>query len=65
LAIEGRGARAGFYGPPLMHACIQGMNCLRPLEHWNRGFESHSRHECLSTFILSIVLCVDSGLVTG
>jgi hypothetical protein len=27
-------------------------NCLRPLEHWDRGFESHSRHGCLSAFIL-------------
>jgi hypothetical protein len=29
-----------------------GMNCLRPLKHWDRGFESHSRHGCLCTFIL-------------
>jgi hypothetical protein len=38
-----------------------GMNRLRPLKHWNRGFESHSWHGCLCTFIL----CVGSGLVTG
>jgi hypothetical protein len=37
------------------------MNRLRPLEHWDRGFESHSRHGCLCAFIL----CADSGLVTG
>jgi hypothetical protein len=30
------------------------MNCLHPLEHWNRGFESHSRHECLFAFILFV-----------
>jgi hypothetical protein len=23
---------------------VYGMKCLRPLEHWDRGFESHSRH---------------------
>jgi hypothetical protein len=23
------------------------MKCLRPLESWDRGFESHSRHGCL------------------
>jgi hypothetical protein len=28
------------------------MNLLRPLEHCGRGFESHSRYGCLSTFIL-------------
>jgi hypothetical protein len=31
---------------------VWGMNCLRPLEHWDRGFESHSRHGCLCAFIL-------------
>jgi hypothetical protein len=40
---------------------VEGMKCLRPLEHWDRGFESHSRHECLCTFIL----CVGSSLETG
>jgi hypothetical protein len=30
------------------------MNCLRPLEHWGRGFESHSRHRCLPMFILCL-----------
>jgi hypothetical protein len=27
-----------------------GMNCLRPLEHCDRGFESHSRHECVCVY---------------
>jgi hypothetical protein len=27
---------------------------LRPLEHWNRGFESHLRHGCLCAFILCL-----------
>jgi hypothetical protein len=38
------------------------MNSVRPLEHWEHGFESHSRHGCLCAFI---VLCVDNGLATG
>jgi hypothetical protein len=28
------------------------MKCLRPLGHWERGFESHSMHKCLFVFIL-------------
>jgi hypothetical protein len=35
--------------------------CLRPLKHWDRGFEFLSRHGCLSGFVLS---CVGSGLAT-
>jgi hypothetical protein len=38
-----------------------GMNCLRPLKHWDRGIESHSRHGCLFAFIL----CVGRSLATG
>jgi hypothetical protein len=30
------------------------MNCLRSLEHWDRGFESHSRHGFI-LFVLSFV----------
>jgi hypothetical protein len=26
------------------------MKCLRPLKHWDSGFESHSRHRCLFAF---------------
>jgi hypothetical protein len=37
------------------------MNRFRPLEHWDCGFKSHSRHGCLLAFIL----CVGSGLATG
>jgi hypothetical protein len=33
---------------------VYGMNRLRLLEHWNRGFEFHSRHGCLSVFILCL-----------
>jgi hypothetical protein len=31
---------------------VYGMNSLRPLQRWDRGFESHWRHGCLSAFIL-------------
>jgi hypothetical protein len=41
------------------------MNRLRTLEHWDRGFESHSRYGCLFAFILRVVLRVGSGLATG
>jgi hypothetical protein len=33
---------------------VQGKMCLHPLEHWDRVFESHSRHGCLSAFILCL-----------
>jgi hypothetical protein len=44
---------------------VWGMKCLRPLEHWDCGFVSHSRHGCLSAFILFVLSCVGSGLATG
>jgi hypothetical protein len=44
---------------------LWGMNCLRPLEHCGRGFESHSRHGCLHAFILFVFCWVGSGLATG
>jgi hypothetical protein len=37
----------------------------RPLEHWDRGFESKSRHGCLSAFLLVVLSCVGRGLATG
>jgi hypothetical protein len=30
-----------------------GMNRLRPQEHWDRGFQSHSKHRCLCAFTYS------------
>jgi hypothetical protein len=30
------------------------MNSLSPFEHWDHGFESHSRNECLCAFILCL-----------
>jgi hypothetical protein len=41
------------------------MKCHCPLKHWGRGFEYHSRHECLSAFLLFVLFCVGSGLATG
>jgi hypothetical protein len=44
---------------------VGGMNCLRQLKHWGRGFESYSMHGCLCAFILFCVApCVDSGLAS-
>jgi hypothetical protein len=31
--------------------------CLHPIEHWDRGFESHSRYGCLYIFCVCVVLC--------
>jgi hypothetical protein len=47
---------------------LYGMNCLHSLDHWGRGFESHSRHECLyfvPLFCVCVVLCVGRGFSTG
>jgi hypothetical protein len=44
---------------------VKGINCLRPLEHWDRGFESHWRYGCMCAFCGCVVLCVGSGLATG
>jgi hypothetical protein len=30
---------------------VYGMNYLRPLDSWDRKFESHSMYECVSAFI--------------
>jgi hypothetical protein len=38
----------------------QFMNRLRPLKHWDRGFQSHSRHGCLCAFILCLCCSVCS-----
>jgi hypothetical protein len=31
--------------------------CLRPLQHWDRGFESHWRHRCLCV-LCPFILCL-------
>jgi hypothetical protein len=43
------------------------LKCLRPFEHWGRGFESHSRYKYLRLFCVRGVLCgwrPFDGLVT-
>jgi hypothetical protein len=53
--------------PKRVAARSKGTNCLRSLEHWDRGFESHSRHGCLYCLRLSrgcAVLCLGRGLAT-
>jgi hypothetical protein len=39
---------------PLSGRAVYGMNHLRLLKHWDRGFKSHSRQECLCVFILCL-----------
>jgi hypothetical protein len=41
---------------------IYGVKCLRPLKHWDRGFEFHMRHECLSDLLLFLLSCAGRGL---
>jgi hypothetical protein len=36
-----------------------------PFEHWDRWFESHSKHGCMSVSSFFALLCVGSGFVTG
>jgi hypothetical protein len=57
LPVSPKGAMAEIVKASHRGADQSGRSCLRPLEHWDRGFESHSRHGCL--FIL------DSGLAMG
>jgi hypothetical protein len=49
--------RWGYYFPNQYQLCS--------LERWDRGFESHSRRECLCAFIPFVILRVGSGLATG
>jgi hypothetical protein len=34
------------------------MNCLHPLKHWGRVFESYWSHVCQCLFILFVLFCV-------
>jgi hypothetical protein len=45
---------------------VWGINCLRPLQRWDRGFESHFSYGCLCVrlFCVYVFLCVGSGLAT-
>jgi hypothetical protein len=49
----GRGLnKCSFYAGP------NGTYCLRPLEHWDHGFESHLRHGCVSAIFCVVLPCV-------
>jgi hypothetical protein len=37
-----------------IYVSLLGNECLRQLEHWDRGLESHSRNGCLLVFILCL-----------
>jgi hypothetical protein len=43
---------------------VLGHEMCSPAQQSDRGFESHSRHGCLSTFILFVLSCVGIGLAT-
>jgi len=38
---------------------------LKIAKHWNRVFESCSRHECISAFFCVVLSCIDRGLAMG
>jgi hypothetical protein len=46
---------------------VWGMNCLRPLKHWECGFESHLRHGCMCAFFLCLCcpVCAGNWLATS
>jgi uncharacterized membrane protein YkvI len=58
-----------FYGTRKFHTVFKrhaGSNgCLLWLEHWDRGFEYHSRHICVSAFFCVVLSCVGTGLASG
>jgi hypothetical protein len=49
------------------HIIKKGINCLRSLGRWDRGFEYHSRHGflCMRFFCDYVVLCTGIGLAAG
>jgi hypothetical protein len=53
-----------FYAGPSGRA-VQGTYSLRPLEHWDLEFESHSRHGYVSAFFCVMLSCVGRGLASG
>jgi hypothetical protein len=41
------------------------MKCFWPIENWVRGFESHSKYRNIFSFLVSLLSCVSSGIMTG
>jgi hypothetical protein len=54
-----------FYLKPVPLAVRSKARSHQPLEHWDSGFESRSRHGCVSAFFCVVPFCVCSGLATG
>jgi hypothetical protein len=52
---------------PIRSQCPHGLTrlCLGPLEHWGRGFESHSRLGCMSAFFCVVLPFVGWGSAIG
>jgi len=46
------------FAPTKYRPFVAWCNCLRVLEHWDRGLKFHSRHECVSAFICAVLSCV-------
>jgi hypothetical protein len=45
---------------------VLGTKCLRSLEHWDHGFESHSSHGYLCVYsVFSLVFCVGKVLAAA
>jgi hypothetical protein len=44
---------------------VWGTYCFRPLEHWDHGFESPSRHGCVSAFFCVALSYVGRSLASG
>jgi hypothetical protein len=52
--------------PDQSGGAVYGMNCLRPLKNWYRGFECHLKHDvCVRLFSVCAVLCAGRSLATG
>jgi hypothetical protein len=43
---------------------VESTYCLRPPEHSDHGFESRSRHGCVSAFFCVVLSCVGRGLAS-
>jgi len=54
--------KAGTAGLSFTDRVVEG---IYGLGQWNRGFESRSRHGCVSAFFCVVLSCVGSGLATG
>jgi len=49
----------------LHHCPSSSFTVFTKLLHWDRDFESHLRHGCMSAFFRTVLSCVGSGLAIG